>query len=214
MLRYLWERPANSSRYDSLKKAGSREFVMGIGSHSGLLMNYCMEGQARPHNLAILEKRLAVSVKTVGGRSEFRVAEISGPCRVILEAPAALDPGSLTESDLGEACRSPLPLAPFMDLRPAPPAGEDSACVATGKTGFRLAEASSCPSSREQPKAGGAGFPGSVRLMLLVIAALGSVAVLLALARAARLGRRRRDGVSRTPLLPPEEGGPDFVACR
>jgi len=140
-LHYVWKEPTPESAYEKLKEAGSKEFTIGIGSHGNFLGMYCLEAASHPNNLAVLQKLMVVRVKSEGCKQSFEVAEVAGKCRVILESPAAPKPGSLSKSDLGDACMSDaaIDVSLFVDTQPEPAAGKLTPCRAKAEE-FRLAE--------------------------------------------------------------------------
>lgn len=133
-LHYEWQAPIPGKDYKDQKGAGAQEFVIGIGSHSHLLSQYCLEGTHKPNNLAVLEKRMTVKVETVDGKTTFKVAEVDGPCRLIMDAPPSPKPGTLASTDYGENCKVPFDFKPFMDVQPEPKAGKLSSCMAEGSS--------------------------------------------------------------------------------
>eukprot|EP00931_Biecheleriopsis_adriatica_P120212 TRINITY_DN95337_c0_g1_i1.p1 TRINITY_DN95337_c0_g1~~TRINITY_DN95337_c0_g1_i1.p1 ORF type:complete len:537 (+),score=89.62 TRINITY_DN95337_c0_g1_i1:45-1655(+) len=145
---YVWKAPFEEASYKQLKAGGAKELVIGIGSHSHLLMEHCWHGKSKPNNLAVLEKLLHVKVVASNKVSErgdvvtktsFEVSEGAEPCRLIMDAPPPPDPGSLTKSDLGANCETPFDVSLFMDLAAEPPVGETSSCMsAKSKRAFTL----------------------------------------------------------------------------
>lgn len=140
-LHYAWDEPTPQSAYMQHKEEGAIEFTLGIGSHGNFLGMYCLEGGEHPNNLAVLEKLMVVRVTGEGGKRSFKVSEVAGKCKVILEAPAEPKPGTLSKSDLGEACMkdAALDVSLFMDLQSEPAAGKLSPCKADAES-FHLAE--------------------------------------------------------------------------
>lgn len=168
-LRYQWQEPIIAGEYEEAKAHGSApELVIGLGSHGAVMMNYCLEGAGRPNNLAVFEKRMRVNVDTRDGSTVFTVAEQEGPCRIIMDAPSAPVPGTLSRSDLGENCKDPFDVALFMDLAPEPAPGQASRCMSMAHAeSFPLMAASALRSPGDRqgaPLAGPSGMRGYMHL--------------------------------------------------